>query len=114
MVKAVRFRHASASERRLGTEMMRPREILYSLEKSEVIDRLTKAMREGHDQIRGNDIASMDFGAIREVTLRQVYTDAELDHAFMKAEPDPEGQRQLLIKSARQLDILANAERVRR
>ena len=114
MIRAIRFRHATEHERRYGQGMMKARDISYDLEKSEVLARLEQAVRQGDDQIRPNDLASVDAGGIREVTLRRVFTERELEKAFVGAEPDPEGQRELLMKSARQLDALTNAERVRR
>ena len=70
-------------------------------------------MRAGDRHILPNDIASLDTGGVREVVLQNLFSEQELRDAFVKAEPDLEGQRDSLMRSARQLDLLAETERVR-
>ena len=99
--------HSTETERRHGLGPLRSRDLHYDLEKSEVRSRLEHAMRAGDRHILPNDIPSLDTGSVREVVLQHLFSERELRDAFVKAEPDPEGQRDSLMKSARQLDLLA-------
>lgn len=92
MIRAVRYRHSTQDERRLGHGPMKARTITYRIEKSDLLARLRDAQQadsteEGYIEVRPEDIACAEAGRpVAERLLKSLYGD--LGRYFVSAEPD--------------------------
>jgi hypothetical protein len=103
MIHALRNRHSTADERRLGHGLMKARTITYRIEKSDLLARLREAQQadpteEGYTKVKSEDIACAEAGRpVPERLLKSLYGD--LERYFVAAEPDAVADAEDLWKS---------------
>lgn len=93
MVTCFRTRLTTAAEQQGGAGPFFKRKVVYALSPDNVKTLLRAALAEGNASITSDDLVAHSMSRLREEALRAVVDDDTLKRTFVRADPDPTGDR---------------------